>query len=42
MKRNMRFGKDLTPEMQKDLSIFLKYDDLGKGIKHTKIEGVNV
>ena len=34
--------KNLTPEMQKDLSTFLKYDDLGKGIQHTKIEGVNV
>ena len=34
--------KDLTPEMQKDLSTFLKYDDLGKGIEHKKIEGAKV
>ncbi len=32
--------KDLTPGMQQDLSTFLKYDDLGKGIKHKTIEGV--
>ena len=30
----------LSPEMQVDLITFLKYDDLGKGIEHTKIEGV--
>jgi predicted HD phosphohydrolase len=30
----------LSPEMQADLVTFLKYDDLGKGIKHKKIEGV--
>jgi len=30
----------LSPEMQADLMTFLKYDDLGKGIEHKKIEGV--
>ena len=30
----------LRPEIQADLIIFLKYDDLGKGIEHKKIEGV--
>ena len=30
----------LSPEMQVDLMTFLKYDDLGKGIEHKKIEGV--
>lgn len=30
----------LSYEMQEDLMTFLKYDDLGKGIEHKKIEGV--
>ena len=30
----------LRPEIQADLIIFLKYDDLGKGIAHKKIEGI--
>ena len=30
----------LSHEIQEDLMTFLKYDDLGKGIKHKKIEGV--
>jgi len=30
----------LSSEMQTDLMTFLKYDDLGNGIEHKKIEGV--
>ncbi len=30
----------LSTEIQADLMIFLKYDDLGKGMAHKKIEGV--
>ncbi len=37
-----KIWEKLAPEMHKDLSIFLKYDDLGKGIQHNKIEGVKV
>ena len=39
-KEKKAIWEKLSPEMQADLMTFLKYDDLGKGIEHKKIEGV--